>query len=227
MSGTSMATPAATGAATLVMQQYKRTTGGYDVRHDVLKSILVNTATDKENKGPDYKVGFGMLEAKAAVDTVKTIGTSKALVGIGKVSHDGQKVYDFNLAKGGKFKTTISWVDKEANPSSAITLVNDIDMVLVNKSSGKKFYPYTLDKKHPSALAKTDKQNRVDNIEQIEVANLPKGEYQLVVKGHKIISSSQEFAITSNVALFGSNSIETLIPSHLKCFAKLIHGEIL
>jgi len=227
MSGTSMATPAATGVAALVMQQYKRVTGGYDVRHDVLKSILVNTAVDKENKGPDYKVGFGMIEAQNAVDTVKTIGTSKSLVGIGKVSHGGQKVYDFNFVKGGKFKTTISWVDQEANPSSATTLVNDIDMVLVNKSSGKKFYPYTLDKTHPSALAKTDKSNRVDNIEQIEVANLPKGKYQLVVTGHKIISSSQEFAIASNVALFGANSIETLRPSQLKCFAKLMHGEIL
>jgi hypothetical protein len=196
------------------------------MRHDVLKSILINTAVDKENKGPDYKVGFGMIEAKEAVDTVKTIATSKTLVGIGSISHDGQKVYDFNFAKGGKFKTTISWVDEAANPSSSITLVNDIDMILVNKSSRKQYYPYTLDKNHPTALAKTDKANRVDNIEQIEVSNLPAGKYQLIVKGYKIISSSQEFAIASNVNIFNTNSIEVR-KSNLRSFANSMYSNTL
>ena len=226
MSGTSMATPAATGAAALIMQQYKRTTGGFDVRHDVLKSIMVNTAVDKENAGPDYKVGFGMIDAKAAVDTVKTIGTSGSLVSINSVTNKGEKVYNFSHS-GGKFKTTLSWVDVEANPSSSVTLVNDLDMILVNRDSGAKFYPYTLDKNNPSALAKTNKANRVDNIEQIEVSNLPQGNYQLIIKGYEIISNSQEFALASNVAIFGSNSIETLRPSQLKNFAKTMHGGIL
>ncbi len=226
MSGTSMATPAATGAAALIIQQYKRTTGGFDARHDVLKSIMVNTAVDKENVGPDYKVGFGMIDAKAAVDTVKTIGTNSSLVGADRLSHDGQKVYDFTH-DGGKFKTTLSWVDVEANPSSSVTLVNDLDLLLVNKESGAKFYPYTLDKNSPSASAKTNKANRVDNIEQIEVSNLPQGNYQLIVKGYKIISNSQEFAVASNVALFGNNSIETLRASQLKNFAKTMHSGIL
>lgn len=226
MSGTSMATPAATGAASLIMQQYKRTTGGFDIRHDVLKSIMVNTAVDKENKGPDYKVGFGMIDAQAAVDTVKTIGTSGSLVGINRVTHGEKKVYDFTFSESGSFKTTLSWVDVEANPSSAITLVNDLDLLLVH-SSGKKYYPYTLDKLNPNALAQTNRRNSVDNIEQIEVANLPAGSYQLIVKGETVISNSQEFSMASNVALFGENSIETLRPSQLKNFAKLIHNEIL
>ena len=226
MSGTSMATPAATGAAALIMQQYKRVTGGFDVRHDVLKSIMVNTAVDKENAGPDYKVGFGMIDAKSAVDTVKTIGTSGSLVGINSLSNDGEKVYNFSH-NGGKFKTTLSWVDQSANPSAAVTLVNDLDMILV-KDSGEKYYPYTLNKNKPNALASTNKANRVDNIEQIEVANLPQGNYKLIVKGYKVISSTQEFAVVSNVAIFGANnSIETLRPSQLKNFAKTMHGGIL
>jgi len=190
---------------------------------------MVNTAVDKENAGPDYKVGFGMIDAKAAVDTVKTIGTSGSLVSIDKVTNNtenGEKVYNFSHS-GGKFKTTLSWVDVEANPSSSVTLVNDLDMILVNRDSGAKFYPYTLDKNNPSALAKTNKANRVDNIEQIEVSNLPQGNYQLIIKGYEIISKSQEFALASNVAIFGSNSIETLRPSQLKNFAKTMHGGIL
>jgi subtilisin family serine protease len=227
MSGTSMATPAATGAATLIAQQYRRTTGGFDIRHDVLKSIMINTAVDKENPGPDYKVGFGMIEAQKAVDVVKSIGTGASLVVAGSVSHGEKKVYDFKLDRSGSFKTTISWVDIESNPSSSVTLVNDIDMLLINKSTGAKYYPYTLDKDNPNAPAKSDRANRVDNIEQIEVSNLPKGDYQLEIIGHKIISNSQEFAISSNIALKGENSIETLRPSNLKCFAKTMHRGIL
>jgi len=227
MSGTSMASPAATGAATLIAQQYKRTTGGFDIRHDILKSIMVNTAVDKENRGPDYKVGFGMIDAQEAVDVVKTIGSKDTLVAADRVSNGVQKVYDFKLTKNSSFKATISWVDKESNPASSTTLVNDIDMLLVNKTTGAVYYPYTLDKNNPNALAKANKPNRVDNIEQIEVSNLPQGSYQLQIIGHSIISDSQEFAVTSNIALFGANSIETLRPSQLRCFAKTIHNEIL
>jgi len=227
MSGTSMASPAATGAATLIAQQYKRTTGGFDIRHDILKSIMVNTAVDKENRGPDYKVGFGMIDAQEAVDVVKTIGTDTTLVAANRVSHGGKTVYDFKLTESTPFKTTVSWVDKESNPASSTTLVNDIDMLLVNKTTGAVYYPYTLDKNNPNALAKSDKPNRVDNIEQIEISNLPKGSYQLQIIGYSIISDSQEFAVASNIALFGKNSIETLRPSQLRCFAKTIHKEIL
>jgi subtilisin family serine protease len=227
MSGTSMASPAATGAATLIAQQYKRTTGGFDIRHDILKSIMINTAVDKENPGPDYKVGFGMINAQEAVDVVKTIGTDDTLVSAGRVAHGGKKVYDFKLTENSPFKTTISWVDVESNPASSTTLVNDIDMLLVNKTTGAVYYPYTLDKNNPNASAKADKANRVDNIEQIEVSNLPKGDYQLQITGHTIVTNSQEFAIASNIALFGENSIETLRPSQLRCFAKTIHREIL
>ena len=188
MSGTSMATPAATGAAALIMQQYKKTTGRFDIRHDVLKAIMVNTAVDKENIGPDYKVGFGMIDAKKSVDVVKTLSTSKPLATIGTISHNQERVYPFSISKEISFKTTISWVDKEANPSSFISLVNDVDMKLVNVESGKIYYPYTLDKDNPDADAVKTKANRVDNIEQIEVYNLPQGSYELVVKGERIIA---------------------------------------
>ncbi len=227
MSGTSMATPAATGSAALIMQQYRRVTGGFDVRHDVLKSIMVNTAVDKENRGPDYKVGFGMIDVKAAVDVVKTISTKNSLVTVSKVSNSQEKEYNFKLSSASKFKTTLCWVDVEANPSSAKTLVNDLDLLLINKTTGAKYYPYRLDKNNPNALAKNDAPNRVDNIEQIEVSSLPAGEYKLVVKGYQVISSSQEFALTSNMAIFGENTLETLRPSKLKNFVKTIQKQIL
>ncbi|MCH9812968.1 MAG: S8 family serine peptidase [Epsilonproteobacteria bacterium] len=227
MSGTSMATPAATGAAALLIQQYKRSTGGYDMRHDLLKSIMINTAVDKENQGPDYKVGFGLIDAEEAVNTIKSIESDQPLVSIGALAHNSERVYNFTLSNTASFKTTLSWVDPAANPSSAVTLVNDIDMVLINQTTGATYYPYTLDKNNPDVLAVSNKLNRVDNIEQIEVSYLPAGSYSLRIHGHKIISDSQEFAVASNLTIFGGNNIETLRESNLKSFAKKIHNEIL
>ncbi len=220
MSGTSMACPAATGMGLLVAEEYKKVTGGYDIRHDTLKAILINTATDIANPGPDYKAGFGMINAKAAVDTVKTIAGKYPLVHLSTIGHGREASYAFKLKSGSDFKATIAWVDPEANPSSDMTLVNDIDMVLVNKTTGEQYYPYTLDRDHPSRVAKRDKANHVDNIEQIEVGYLPAGDYALVVKGTKIITDTQEYAIATSLPIFTSSNIETLKPSKIQNFAR-------
>ena len=220
MSGTSMATPAATGIGVLVSQAYKRVTGGYDIRHDTLKAVLINTAEDIANPGPDYKAGFGLINAKAAVDTIETIKNPNPKVTVSVIGHSKENSYTFVLRQSSDFKTTIAWVDPEANPSSSVTLVNDIDMLLVSTQTGKVYYPYTLDKTHPSRYAVQTKSNHIDNIEQIEVKNLPAGEYKLLVKGTKIITDIQEYSIASNIPMFSDANIETLKPSKIQNFAR-------
>ncbi len=223
MSGTSMATPAATGIAALLSEAYKNITGD-DIRHDTLKSILINSAIDKANKGPDYKAGFGMIDAKAAADVIKTLTTSNPLVIESKVKNEEVKVYSFSLENATDFKTTISWVDPAPNPSSYKTLVNDIDIWLENKTTGKIYYPYSLSKDSPNALATANSFNRVDNIEQIEVKNLPSGEYSLFVKGYEIIEgNSQEYAIVSNINIFNTNSDFLKKESLIRNFARILY----
>ncbi len=222
MSGTSMATPAATGIGVLVAQAYKKVTGGYDIRHDTLKAVLINTARDIANPGPDYKAGFGLIDAKAAVDTVMTITADNPKVSTGEIRHNAEVSYRFTLTGTANFKTTIAWVDPEADPSSFTTLVNDIDMVLVNTQTGAKYYPYTLDPDYPSRYAVQSKPNKVDNIEQIEVRNLPAGEYTLIIQGSKIVTDTQEYTIASSLPMFTTSNIETLRPSNIQNFARTI-----
>ena len=222
MSGTSMATPAATGAATLVAQDYKRLTNDSDIRHDVLKAILIDTAKDIGNPGPDYKAGFGMINAKAAVDVVNTLKTKDPLINISSVGHQKESVYTFTTISNSKFKTTLVWIDPQANPSSKETLVNDLDMVLENVDSGEKFYPYTLDKNHPSLNAVQTKANHIDNIEQIEIKDLPAGKYKLRIKGTRVVTDKQEYALVSTLPIFERSNIEILRPSNIHNFAHKI-----
>lgn len=203
--GTSMATPAATGAAALVVEQYKSVTGN-DMRHYILKSVLINSAHDIGRPGPDYESGFGLIDVKGAVDLVKN-GNTQIITD--QVVYGEEKSIDFTLALAQAIKVTISWIDLPANPSGAKTLVNDLDIWIEDTLTGKKYYPYSLNRNNPAADASAFTFNRVDNVEQIE-AMLPEGSYQLKVKGYLIVSDEQEYAIAHNIPL-SHNGIERSI----------------
>lgn len=68
-SGTSMATPNAAGSAALLQQLYANTFGQRP-RASLLKALLIHTADDLGNPGPDYKFGWGLINLKAAADIV-------------------------------------------------------------------------------------------------------------------------------------------------------------
>ena len=69
-SGTSMATPSATGSAALLAQIYAREFSGQRMRSSLLKALLIHTADDLGNVGPDYKFGWGLINVKAAADVI-------------------------------------------------------------------------------------------------------------------------------------------------------------
>jgi hypothetical protein len=80
ISGTSMATPAATGAAALLVQQF-RLQRGDDPWPSTLKALLVHTAVDQcctdannadaDGVGPDYAYGYGKIDVQAAADLLR------------------------------------------------------------------------------------------------------------------------------------------------------------
>ena len=67
ISGTSMSSPNACGSATLLVDQYKRLFGGA-MRASTLKALLIQTADDIGNPGPDYFFGWGLINVKRAAD---------------------------------------------------------------------------------------------------------------------------------------------------------------
>ena len=199
MSGTSMATPSATGAAVLAAEAYKNVTGE-DIRADILKAVLFNSAEDLGREGPDYEYGYGFINLKKAVDLINTLNTSSPLIYTDSIAHQEEKVLTFYVNEQKDVKITISWIDPAGDPNNQErTLVNDIDIKVVG--NGKVYYPYTLDKNHPDAPAVKIMPNHTDNSEQIEIKNMPKGRYTLIIKGTLITTDKQDFAIASTVPL--------------------------
>ena len=98
---------------------------------------------------------------------------------------------------------TIAWTDLAGTPGAAKALVNDIDLELIDPSSGV-HKPWILNKDNPSSAAQRGV-NSIDNVEQVLVDSSQAGTWTIRVKGTSI-QSEQAFAIVSNIGFPCTNA---------------------
>jgi subtilisin family serine protease len=199
LSGTSMATPAVSGTAALLIEQFRNLTLP-DPSPALLKAIFCNTATDLGNAGPDFQYGYGKVNAEKAVETivngdfVDVMANSSGTPG--GITQGGVWARSITVPQGCALKVTLAWSDKEylgTNPHGA-TLINDLDLHLIDPSSGLHL-PLTLNPGTPAALA-VPALNRRDNVEQVVVSSAQGGAWSIVVTGFNVPVGPQEFAVT-------------------------------
>ena len=70
-SGTSYSSPAAAAAGLLLQQYYKSLYGNY-MKSSTLKALMLGTAEDLGQPGPDHKFGWGLLNVEKAAKAIKT-----------------------------------------------------------------------------------------------------------------------------------------------------------
>jgi subtilisin family serine protease len=70
LNGTSMAAPAISGTVGLMIQRYRQQNNNATPSPALIKSILLNTAQDIGNPGPDYTYGYGLANAQDAVRAI-------------------------------------------------------------------------------------------------------------------------------------------------------------
>ncbi|MEK7215362.1 MAG: S8 family serine peptidase, partial [Chloroflexota bacterium] len=130
MCGTSMATPAVSGLVALLRQHYLSLHPGDTFLPSTAKVVLAHTAADLGNAGPDYKHGYGSVSAPAA----RALIASENIVQ-GAVAPGGNSMRNITVPVGsGELKVTLAWADKEAAENAALTLVNDLDLVVIDPS---------------------------------------------------------------------------------------------
>ncbi len=191
-SGTSMSTPAVTGTA-LLLQQFHRSLGPDSRRLDAdeLKGLLIHTCDDIETPGPDYRSGFGLLNAAAAKHVMsRARGGNPAFLGLtGTVSTDGgagsSASHSVSLENSAPvaLKATLVWMDPPADvqdfKNHGSTLVNDLDLRIIDEK-GVVRLPFVLDPQDPSGAAYPD-DNILDNVEQVLFPAAPDGVYTIQV----------------------------------------------
>ena len=200
-SGTSMATPAVTGTAALLTQQWRKL-NPVNPRPEVLKSLLIAGVEDLGNPGPDYTFGFGLMDAKVSADLIIADGGRGRRVKNGTLTQGATFEVPVTITTPQRFRAVLTWRDPEVlifadDDFAASALVNDLDVKLVD-ASGQETLPYVLNRLTPDAVA-TRGVNTIDNIEMVEITNAPPGLYRLVVSGTRITAGpNQSFALVAS-----------------------------
>jgi hypothetical protein len=233
MCGTSMAAPVVSGIIALMHEGYNKTYGSR-LLPSTDKAILVQTATDLGNEGPDFTYGWGLVNAKKALKAV--VNGSNAIVQ-GNItedltySHLSSLNYSFNVSYPiDKLRVTLAWSD----PPLWTTLGSDLD-VWVTAPNGTSFFAWKLDKSNPSAPAYMapglDYSDGSNNVEQIEVSNPALGQWNISVNGYYVSLPPQQFSLVFYQAFDNSSpNVSVVSPSqgqNSTFFSKVLNVSVL
>ena len=203
-SGTSMSSPNAMGAAILIQERYGQHFSSQAMRASMLKGLIIHTADDLGNTGPDYSFGWGMMNTLAAVELLDLHANKLSLEHLSENELSSQQplqTLQFQYDESSDdLKITLSWTDPIPSTSYSSldnptpVLVNDLDIRLVTPS-GATIHPWILDPNNPSVSAVTG-DNILDNIEQILLKEPEPGTYTLTVS-HKgnLSADSQVYSL--------------------------------
>ncbi|MBS7787959.1 S8 family serine peptidase [Flavobacterium sp. CYK-55] len=203
LSGTSMSSPNVAGTLLLLQQHYKNVKGFF-MRAATLRGLALHTADEAgSDPGPDYRFGWGLLNAEKAAVLISKEG-AESYIQENDLAQNKTYSFDvkpFNTAQ--PIMASICWTDPAGatvfgavdNPTPA--LVNDLDLRLTQ--GNQESFPWKL---NPAIVddpaIKGD--NTVDNIEKIELSN-PNGTYTVTVshKGNLTNAHQNYSLIISNV----------------------------
>jgi hypothetical protein len=186
--GTSNSTALATGIITLLKQHYK-TINNTALTNSLTKAILINSAKDLGNPGPDYTYGYGNINADKSL---KTISENRIITG--NLTSSKTNSHSITLPENAKnLKITLAWNDLPAAINSNISLVNDLDLKVISADNST-FLPWILNPETPEKQALRGK-DKINNVEQVSIENPTSGSYTINVIGSYISNTSQEYSI--------------------------------
>lgn len=192
-SGTSMACPGVAGTLTQLIQGYRSVNSGADPANGLLRCIVLNTATDLGNEGPDFKYGWGKINALKAY----TMMEDHRYVS-GSISNGQNLSHSITVPAGVKeLKVMVYWNDPSASTSASKYLVNDIDAVITQNAATYQPWELAVSEVDANVLdaPATKGSDHTNNMEQIVIAD-PTGTYSIDLNGYLIPDGPQEYFIT-------------------------------
>lgn len=214
--GTSMAAPGVTGALLLLQQYHEELYGGF-MKASTLKGLALHTADDVHDPGPDYKMGWGIMNAKSAAEALQNKGYS-SLIEEESLTNGNTFSITINANGNETLSASISWTDPEGEyinrgdlNGTTPALMNDLDIRITK--NGDTYYPWKLNATRVNDAA-TKGDNLVDPFERVEIDNA-RGEYTITVS-HKgtLVNGFQDFSLLVSGAQVSKCNID--IPSDIE-----------
>ena len=188
--GTSMSCPSVAGIVAIMREAFAVNFPDSTLLPSTIKALLVASAEDLGEFGPDFAFGHGKVDGVAAVDKLLT-GTDSYLTA--DISTGETHSYDITVPSGTSFKVALVWDDPGAAGGSNPTLVNDLDLVLIDPL-GVPQEPHILNPASPSAAA-TQGVDRLNNVETFTQDPPMAGLWQVEVSGFNIPVGPQTYSL--------------------------------
>ena len=214
--GTSGAAPGIAGISAQLYQAYSEENGGDLPSGSLIKAILLNTANDAGNVGPDFKFGWGIVNALRAGILIED---GRHLTD--NVSQGGSNTHTINVPAGtAQVKFMLYWNDPAAVAGASTALVNDLDLLVTDPSSNV-LEPWILDSTpDPTALdtPATTGADHLNNMEQVLINAPAAGDYDIDISGFNVPMGPQEYfvvyeIISENLTVTYPNGGEHFFPN--------------
>ncbi len=191
--GTSAACPGITGVFAQLVEAFRDKNGGVDPESGLIKACMLNTAHDLGNVGPDFKFGWGRVNAAGAYNIIDQVQYVDGMIEQGVTATESITV----PAGTEEVRVMLYWMDPAASTLSFKALVNDIDMSVVDPG-GATYQPWILDPTANAASLDAPATNGVDtlnNVEQILIKDPVAGTYDVTLTGTEIPMGPQKYYV--------------------------------
>lgn len=196
--GTSMAAPAVSGNIGLLLERYHQICPSTpDPLPSTVRAVLVHSARDLDdsssflNRGPDYASGYGALDIKDAVDVLPFHIEDS-------VDNTDIDTYTITVTQQSDLKVTLAWDDVAAAAGASVTLINNLDLELVDPNNVV-HRPWVLNPLSPSAAATrtTDNRNTIEMVVVDNVTAANAGTWTIRVIGTNVPNGPQSYSLVS------------------------------
>ncbi len=206
-SGTSLSCPSASGSAMLLVQYYDRLFKDEAMRASTLKGLLLHTADDLLQPGPDYQTGWGLINVNTAAQLIRLHANAAEGHHLMESTLDSKqdvRTYHMVIKHPQKITLTLCWTDPDGQPTEdhdnrQPALVHDLDLrVLLGK---KTYLPFTLNPLRPEQQA-VPGDNVLDNVEQVIIDPAEPGTYVIRVSSKSLlVTPVQWYSLISDAPL--------------------------
>eukprot|EP01132_Coremiostelium_polycephalum_P009172 gene9172-11241_t len=196
MEGTSQSAAVTASAAALVRQYFregyflngqKNSTAGFNPSGALIKSTLINLADIISDNQQAFLKGYGRMNLKNlplsnSGETINIPGTTDPVINTEKVN-----MVCYEVLEESDLTITLTWTDPAGSPLSPISLVNNLDLAVVQ------YIDYNTTTYFGNG--KTDSFDTINNVETVRLLNTKPGRYDINVIGSNIPVPDQSYGL--------------------------------